>query len=345
LIRRRSAAAAPAGAADERRPAALGAALAPLAIVALLAGLGVFAGGGRRALEPLDPATASFLPPGATVQSLALADGRELVGVYEPAGEGSWRLRRLGRSEILTSAEVPRRHRYWLGSDRFGRDLLATTAVGARVSMAVAFTAGLLASAFGALVGAAAALGPRWLDAVISRALEAWLAFPPLLAALFLALLIPSSLATVIWILAAVSWMGAARWVRSEVATLRASDWVAATRGLGMGDAALFARHLLPNLSSLLLVDFAQRVGQLVLAEATLSFLGFGVQAPTPSLGGLLAESRGELGMAWWTVLVPGAAILALALGLALVADALRDRFDPRVHRAPSGDHTETVSC
>jgi peptide/nickel transport system permease protein len=320
-----------------------------LASVLLLASAGVVVGGGRRALEPLDPAAASFLSPGSTIESLGVADGRELAGHFAPAGAGRWTVERLGRSETVASDQTPRERHFRLGSDRFGRDLLAMTAIGARVSIAVALLAGLLATAFGALVGACASTGPRWLDAILSRALEAWLAFPPLLAALFLALLVPSSIVTVTLILAAASWMGTARWVRAEVASLRNSDWALATRGLGVGGGAFFARHLLPNLSSVLLVDVAQRVGQLVLAEATLSFLGFGVQAPTPSLGGLLAESRGELGMAWWTVVVPGVAILVLALGLSLLADALRDRFDPRVAARPdprpAEDQQEVAPC
>ena len=143
-------------------------------------------------------------------------------------------------------------------------------------------------------------------------------------------MLIPSSMVSVMFVLAMATWMSTARLVRGEVLTLRTQDWALAAVGLGVSPLRLFVRHLLPNLSSVLLIDATVRIAQLILAEAALSFLGFGVQAGTPSWGGLLAESRSELGMAWWTVLVPGTAIVLTAFALSLLADGLRDRIDPR---------------
>jgi peptide/nickel transport system permease protein len=291
---------------------------------------------GDRATAAWDPASAALRPPGTRLYRVELRDGRTLAAArLESLGGDRWSLDRAGRSETVDASSAPVAHRFLLGSDRFGRDILALTAAGGRVSLTIALVAGLIASAVGASVGAVSGLGPPWLDAVVGRTLEGLLAFPPLLGALLLAMLVPSSMISVMLVLAMATWMNTARLVRGEVQTLRSQDWARAAVGLGISPLRLFVRHLLPNLAGVLLIDATARVAQLILAESALSFLGFGVQATTPSWGGLLAESRGELGMAWWTVVTPGVAIVLTAFALSLLADGLRDRIDPRSESAP----------
>lgn len=313
-----------------------------LALAALLLALAL----GAPVLAPqdpnqqLDPAGARQLPPGSEVTVVRLRDGRTLFArsvAPEPSGQ-TLVLRRLDREERvplaavanLDGATVTERRRFLLGSDRFGRDLLSRIVYGSRVTLAVALPALALALTLGIAVGGAAALGGRLLDGLLMRVVDALLAFPALPLALALAALLRSTPATLILVLAAISWMSLARLVRAEVLSLKERDFVAAARAAGQRPVGIFLRHLLPNAWGPVLADSALRVGDLILIEAALSFLGLGVQPPTPSWGSMVAEGRDALQSAWWVAAFPGLAIALAVIACNLVADGLRDRLDPK---------------
>ena len=286
----------------------------------------------------IDPAAGSLLAPGAERAIVRLRDGRTFFAEsVESAGEDIV-LRRLGRRETIAVADVTNlddgtvreRQRFLLGSDRFGRDLLSRMLYGARVTLAVALPALVLALTLGIVIGGAAALGGGFVDALLMRAVDALLAFPALPLALALAALLRSTQVTLVLLLAGISWMSLARLVRAEILTLKGRDFVVAARASGQGSVAIFWRHLLPNAWAPILADSALRVGDLILVEAALSFLGLGIQPPTASWGSMIAEGRDVLHSAWWVAAFPGMAIAVSVIACNLIADGLRDRLDPK---------------
>lgn len=287
---------------------------------------------------PIDPAVAKLLPPGA---SLIVFGGEKqgfIAGEHaERTGSSTWNLSRRGTVHSVQSADPPRRLRFFLGTDRLGRDIASRVLHGARTTVLIAVAAAMLSLVFGTAVGAAAGLGPRWLDSFAMRWVDGLLAFPGFLLALLLAVFLTPSLSSAVGILGCTAWMGLARMVRGEVRSLAQRDFILAARAAGIHPGRVFLRHMLPNLTSLLATETSLRLSQLVLAEAALSFFGFGVQPPAPSWGSMLAEGRGDLAVAWWSVVFPGIAITLTALGFHLLADGLRDRLDPRGAGASSG--------
>jgi peptide/nickel transport system permease protein len=282
----------------------------------------------------LDPAVAGLLPPGSRVAVVTLGDGSVLAAErIEPTVAGVRLIRRGETREVEGDARVEHRW-FWLGTDRFGRDLLARILDGGRRSLAIGLAALAAAVAAGLVVGSVAGSAGgrsgRWLDRILMRGVDGMLAFPPLLLALALAAFLGPSTATTTLVLAATGWMGASRLVRGEIRALREREFILAARAIGASPARIYFRHLLPNAWTPVLIDAMLRIGDLLLAEAALSFLGFGVQPPHASWGNLLADARGDLGSAWWTTVFPGLAIFATVWFANLVGDGLRDRFDPR---------------
>ena len=218
-----------------------------------------------------------------------------------------------------------------LGTDQLNRDILARVVSGGRISLSVAGLAVLVSLTLGCAVGLVAGYAGGWVDGALMRTVDAALAIPRLFVLLLLLVVwerIP--LWALIVVLGTTGWFATSRLVRGEVLRLRGEPFVVAATGLGAGAWRTIARHLLPNAAGPVLVAATLGVGDVILLEAGLSFLGLGIQPPTPSWGGMVLDARPFLVSAPWTALFPGAAIVATVLAVNLLGDALQAALDPR---------------
>lgn len=219
------------------------------------------------------------------------------------------------------------------GTDELGRDVLVRTLYGGRVSLVVGFTAVALAMLVGGLWGLLAGYFRGWLDSLLMRFVDALLAFPFLVLALTLAAVLGPGLFNTILAISVVTSPAVARLVRGQVLAEMEKDYVVGAVALGASHARIIFRHILPNLGGPLIVQGSLSTANAILAEATLSFLGLGIQPPTPSWGSMLNAARGYLESAPWLAIFPGLAIFIAVLSFNLLGDALRDAFDPRTGR------------
>ena len=222
---------------------------------------------------------------------------------------------------------------YLLGTDNLGRDILSRLIWGTRVSLGVSATVVLASSAVGLLIGLAAGyLGGRT-DSFLMRFADGSIAFPGILIALLFAISLGPGVWTVIVSLSVLGWASYARIVRGEVLRLRNLEFVIGARVVGCSPARIMATHLLPNVLDAWVVIMTLQIGLVVLAEATLGFLGAGVPPPTPSWGSLVSDGRNFVDTAWWISFFPGLAIMLLVLCVNYLGDWLRDTLDPRLRR------------
>ncbi|MBC7145138.1 MAG: ABC transporter permease [Thioclava marina] len=229
----------------------------------------------------------------------------------------------------LEGAPMPPGEKFWLGTDLLGRDLFSRILYGARTSLIIGVVANGLALIIGTLIGVTAGYFRGWIGAVLMRFTDLMMAFPALLLAICLAAIFTPSLWIVAMVIALVNWVQTARVVYTETSALAEREFVAAEKTLGAGTARILFRHILPHLVPMIIVWGTLGISTTVLLEATLSYLGVGVQPPTPSWGNIIFENQTYFQAAPWLVFIPGAAILALALSFNLVGDALRDVLDP----------------
>jgi peptide/nickel transport system permease protein len=222
---------------------------------------------------------------------------------------------------------------YLLGTDALGRDVLSRLIWGARVSLTISAAVVLISSTVGLMLGLAAGyLGGRT-DSFLMRFADGSLAFPGLLIALLFAISLGPGVSTVILALSVLGWASYARIVRGEVLHLRKLDFIAQARVIGCSPARIMATHLFPNVVNAWVVMITLQIGLVVLAEATLGFLGAGVPPPTPSWGSLVADGRNFIDTAWWISFFPGLAIGLLVLSWNYLGDWLRDTLDPRLRQ------------
>jgi peptide/nickel transport system permease protein len=226
-------------------------------------------------------------------------------------------------------APLPPDARYWLGTDTLGRDLLSRLLFGARTSLAIGLVANGVAVAIGMIVGIVAGYFGGLSGNLLMRFTDLMMAFPALLLAIVLAAILHPSLWIVALVIALVNWVQVARVVYTETRGLVERDFILAERSLGAGHARILLLHIAPHLTATAIVYGTLGIATTVLLEATLSFLGVGVQPPEPSWGNIIFESQSYFQAAPWLVFIPGAVILATALSFNLVGDALRDLLDP----------------
>jgi len=217
------------------------------------------------------------------------------------------------------------------GTDQVGQDLLAQMLQGARISIAVGLATLVLAGLIGVVVGVVAGYAGGWLDGVLMRLADVQLTFPSILLAIFIAALLGPSVVNVVIVLAISNWVTFARVVRSQVLTVRNREYVDATRTLGAGAWHVVRRCILPACVAPVLVVATVELGHVILAEASLSFLGLGTPTDTPSWGVTISNGRNYLAEAWWIATIPGVALALLVVAFGVLGDALRDRFDPRM--------------
>lgn len=229
----------------------------------------------------------------------------------------------------LEGAPMPPGGPFLLGTDLLGRDLFSRLLYGARTSLIIGVVANGLALLIGTLVGITAGFFRGWIGAILMRFTDLMMAFPALLLAICLAAIFSPSLWIVALVIALVNWVQTARVIFTETSSLATRDFIAAERTLGASTGRILFRHILPHLMPTIIVWGTLGISTTVLLEATLSFLGIGVQPPTPSWGNIIFENQTYFQSAPWLVFIPGAAIILLALAFNLVGDALRDVLDP----------------
>jgi peptide/nickel transport system permease protein len=231
----------------------------------------------------------------------------------------------------LTEVLMPPSHAHLLGTDTLGRDVLSRIIFGSRVSLKVGFVAVGLATLIGLFVGALAGYYGGWVDSALMRLVDLMLCFP----AFFLILAVIAVLEPSIWNIMAVigltGWMGVARLVRAEFLSLREREFVTAARALGASDTRLILRHMLPNALAPVMVSATLGVAGAILTESALSFLGLGVQPPTPSWGNILTAGKDNIEIAWWLSVFPGLAILITVMSYNLLGEGIREAIDPRL--------------
>jgi peptide/nickel transport system permease protein len=235
------------------------------------------------------------------------------------------------RADFAQSLRPPGTPGHPLGTDQLGRDLLARVLHGARLALFIGACTVLITAVGGGLLGLVAGFAERWPSAVLMRIADVQLSFPFILLAMTINAITGLGLRNIILSLSAAGWVVYARVVRGEVLSVKQRDYVQAAAALGMSRARVLFRHVLPNVAPSIVVVASLQFSQFIVAEAAISFLGFGVQPPTPAWGSMLSESRDFLYVAWWLAAFPGVALALTALGVNLLGDWLRDTLDPKL--------------
>ncbi|MCE2739398.1 MAG: ABC transporter permease [Rhodobacter sp.] len=218
---------------------------------------------------------------------------------------------------------------YWLGTDSLGRDVLSRILHGARVAMTVALVAGTLTCVIGATLGLLAGFLRGWVDMVISRLIDIWMAFPPVLFSILLIAVIGPGLGAIILAIVVIDWTRFARVVRAEAMAQGAMDYVASAQVAGRGRTGTMLVEVLPNVLPLIVVLLTLEMGIAVIVEAILSFVNLSISTDDPTWGGMIAEGRTSVHQAWWVLVFPLITLFLTVLSFSQLGEGLKDRFDP----------------
>ncbi|GLQ75841.1 ABC transporter permease [Vibrio penaeicida] len=256
---------------------------------------------------------------------VCLAVGAHLFAPYDPTEQ-------FFEGLTLEGAPLPPNETFWLGTDLLGRDLLSRIIYGSQTSLLIGLVANGIAIIIGTAVGVTAAYFKGWIGTVLMRFTDLMMAFPALLLAIALAAIFTPSLWIVAMVIAMVNWVQIARVVYSETLAISEKDFIAAEKAIGVSEAKILLSHVFPHLVPTMLVWGTLGISTTVLLEATLSYLGIGVQPPIPSWGNIIFENQTYFSVAPWLVFIPGSVIILLSLCFNILGDALRDALDPTLN-------------
>ena len=217
------------------------------------------------------------------------------------------------------------------GTDQYGRDILSRVIYGSKISLSIGFLVVLISVTLGTVIGVSSGYFGGWIDAVMMRIVDVLIAFPALFLILIIIATFGNSIYLIVITLSFTGWMGVARIVRSQVLSLKEQEFILAAKSLGLSSMRIIFRHLAPNTLTPVIIAATLRIGSIILTEAGLSFLGLGVQPPTPSWGNIINEGRDNLLNYWWISTFPGIAILTTVVCFNLIGDGVRDALDPRM--------------
>lgn len=240
---------------------------------------------------------------------------------FDPAAQG----------DILTQRLLPPGGEHLLGTDRLARDVFSRLLYGARVSLSIGFIAVGISATIGTFLGAVAGYLGGWVDTAIMRFVDVVISFPRLVLLITIIAVLEPSIFLIIVVLGLTQWPGTTRLVRGEVLSLREREFVQAARALGYSRSRIVLRHLVPNTMAPVIVAATLGIGNTIVLEAGLSFLGLGIRPPTPTWGGMVSDGKDSLLNGWWVSTFPGLAIVVTVLCFNLVGDGLRDSLDPRL--------------
>jgi len=233
-------------------------------------------------------------------------------------------------AQILMARFGPPSSAHLFGSDQLGRDVLSRVIWGSRVSLSVGFSSVAITIVIGTAIGIAAGYAGGWIDGALMRVVDIFISIPVFILLLTIVAIYGSNVPLLITFIGVSAFPGAARIVRAEVLSLMPREFITASRVIGSTPWRIMLRHILPNLLPIIIVSATLRVGAAILTEAGLSYFGLGVPPPAPTWGGMVADGRTSLDVAWWVSTVPGVALLVVVIATNLVGDGLRDVFDPR---------------
>lgn len=233
-------------------------------------------------------------------------------------------------AQILAARLSPPTPVHLFGSDQLGRDVLSRMIWGSRVSLGVGFSSVVITIVIGTAIGVAAGYGGGWIDGALMRFVDVFISIPVFVLLLTIVAIYGSNVPLLITFIGVSAFPGAARIVRAEVLSLMPREFITASRVIGSTPLRIMLRHILPNLIPIIVVSATLRVGAAILTEAGLSYFGLGVPPPAPTWGGMVADGRTSLDVAWWVSTFPGVALLVVVIATNLVGDGLRDVLDPR---------------
>ena len=235
------------------------------------------------------------------------------------------------QQDLLNRLKAPSSS-HWFGTDELGRDVFSRILVGTRISLAVGFVAAFISISIGTVWGLISGFWKGWIDSAMMRIVDVILCFPTLfLILMILAVMEKPSIVMVMAVIGLTSWPGLARMIRGEVLSMRERDFILAAKGLGLSTPRVLFVHMLPNVVTPVIVAATFAVGAAILTESGLSFLGLGVQPPTPSWGSVLTSGKDFIHVGWWLFMFPGIAILITVRAFNMIGQGLRDVLDPRL--------------